>query len=155
MGIRLAEDADRAAVETIVRAAYEPWVQVIGEPPLPLVADYGELIAHERVHVLENGGSPENGGIDAVIVLEVMDGVMLVDNVAVRPGRQGRGLGRRLMAFAEFRARSLGLLALRLYTNEKMISNISLFESLGYRETERKSINGRHVVHMRKELYPR
>jgi ribosomal protein S18 acetylase RimI-like enzyme len=152
MGIRLAECADRAAVETIVRAAYEPWAQVIGTPPLPLVADYGELIAQKRVHVLENGGISDNGGIDALIVLEVIDGVLLVDNVAVRPGRQGRGLGRRLMAFAEFRARSLGLPALRLYTNEKMISNIGLYESLGYRETEREAIDGRHVVHMRKEL---
>jgi ribosomal protein S18 acetylase RimI-like enzyme len=146
MGIRLAESADRAAVEAIVRTAYEPWVQVIGVRPLPLVADYGELITEGHVHVLENGE------IDALIVLQPDDGVLLVENVAVRPDRQGRGLGRRLMAFAEFRARSLGLRALRLYTNEKMVSNIGLYESLGYRETEREAINGRHVVHMRKEL---
>jgi ribosomal protein S18 acetylase RimI-like enzyme len=146
MGIRLAESADRGAVETIVRTAYEPWAQRIGVRPLPLFADYGELIARGRVHVLENGG------IDALIVLEVLDGVLLVENIAVRPDRQGRGLGRRLMAFAEFRARSLGLQALRLYTNEKMTSNIGLYESLGYRETDREAIDGRHVVHMRKEL---
>jgi ribosomal protein S18 acetylase RimI-like enzyme len=146
MGIRLAESADRAAVEAIVRTAYEPWVQVIGVRPLPLVADYGELISQGRVHVLENGE------IDALIVLQVLDSVLLVENVAVRPDRQGRGLGRRLMAFAEFRARSLGLPALRLYTNEKMTSNIGLYESLGYRETDRAAIDGRHVVHMRKEL---
>jgi ribosomal protein S18 acetylase RimI-like enzyme len=146
MGIRLAESADRAMVETIVRTAYEPWVQVIGSRPLPLVADYGELITQGHVHVLENGE------IDALIVLQPLDGVLLVENVAVRPDRQGRGLGRRLMAFAEFRARSLGLPELRLYANEKMTSNIGLYESLGYRETEREAINGRHVVHMRKEL---
>jgi len=146
MGIRLAESADRSAVETIVSTAYEPYVQVIGARPLPLVADYGELISQGRVHVLENGE------IDALIVLQAHEGVLLVENVAVRPDRQGRGLGRRLMAFAEFRARSLGLRALRLYTNEKMTSNIGLYKSLGYRETEREAIDGRHVVHMRKEL---
>jgi GNAT superfamily N-acetyltransferase len=146
MGIRLAEATDRAAVEAIVRDAYAPWVQVVGAEPLPLVADYGELIADERVYVLENGE------IDALIVLEVDDDVLLVDNVAVRPDRQGRGLGRRLMAFAEFRARSLHLPALRLYTNEKMASNIGLYESLGYRETGREDIDGRHVVHMSKRL---
>jgi GNAT superfamily N-acetyltransferase len=146
MGIRLAESADRAAVETIVQAAYGPWVEVIGVRPLPLVADYGELIAQGHVYVLENGE------IDALIVLEVTDGVLLVDNVAVRPDRQGRGLGRRLMAFAEFRARSLDLTALRLYTNEKMASNIDLYESLGYRETGREAKNGRSVVHMSKKL---
>src|SRR3954452_5797690 len=143
MGIRLAESADRGAVETIVRTAYEPWVQRIGVRPLPLFADYGELIARGRVHVLENGG------VDALIVLEVLDGVLLVENIAVRPDRQGRGLGRRLMAFAEFRARSLGLQALRLYTNEKMTSNIGLYESLGYRETDpggdRRPARGAHA----------
>jgi ribosomal protein S18 acetylase RimI-like enzyme len=146
MGIRLAEYADRAAVEKIVQAAYEPWVEVIGVRPLPMVADYGELIAQGHVHVLENGE------IDALIVLEVTDGVLLIENVAVRPDRQGRGLGRRLMAFAEFRARSLGLTELRLYTNEKMTSNIGLYESLGYRETGREAKNGRSAVHMSKKL---
>ncbi|GAB2872883.1 GNAT family N-acetyltransferase [Actinoallomurus bryophytorum] len=146
MGIRLAESADRVAVEAIVQAAYEPWVAVIGARPLPLTADYGELISQGHVYVLENGE------IDALIVLEVTDGMLLVENVAVRPDRQGRGLGRRLMAFAEFRARSLGLTALRLYTNAKMTSNIGLYESLGYRETGREAKNGRSVVHMRKKL---
>ncbi|MFB9836611.1 GNAT family N-acetyltransferase [Actinoallomurus acaciae] len=146
MGIRRAEAPDRAAVETIVRTAYEPWVETIGAVPLPMVADYGDLIERGRVHVLENGE------VDALIVLGTDDDVLLVENVAVRPDRQGRGLGRRLMAFAEFRARSLGLSELRLYTNEKMVSNIGLYESLGYRETGRESLEGRHVVHMRKEL---
>jgi GNAT superfamily N-acetyltransferase len=146
MGIRLAEPGDDAVVRQIVDAAYAPWTEEIGVRPLPLEADYGELIADGRVHVLENGG------IDALIVLRPLDGVLLVENVAVRPDRQGRGLGRRLMAFAEFRARSLRLPALRLYTNEKMVSNIGLYESLGYRETGRESLDGRHVVHMRKEL---
>ena len=146
MGIRLAESADQAAVEAIVKAAYEPWVSVIGVPPLPMVADYADLIARGLVHVLENGE------LDGVIVLVAEPGALLVENVAVRPDRQGRGLGRRLLAFAEFRARSSGLPALRLYTNEKMIPNIGLYESLGYRETGRETVDGRSTVHMRKDL---
>jgi ribosomal protein S18 acetylase RimI-like enzyme len=146
MGIRPAEDGDRAAVESIVRAAYAPWVPVIGVKPRPLTADYGELIAGGQVYVLENGE------IDALIVLAAEDADLLVENVAVRPDRQGRGLGRRLMAFAEFRARSLQLPALRLYTNEKMTTNIELYESLGYRETGREAIGPLNVVHMRKQL---
>ncbi len=146
MGIRLAESADQTAVEAIVKAAYDPWVPVIGVEPLPMVADYARLIAQGRVHVLENGEP------DAVIVLVAEPDALLVENVAVRPDRQGRGLGRRLMAFAEFRARSLGLPALRLCTNEKMISNIGLYESLGYRETGRDVVDGARTVHMRKDL---
>lgn len=142
----MAESADRADVEAIVQAAYEPWIPVIGMEPRPLAADYGALISGERVYVLENGE------VDALIVFESDDDVLFIENVAVRPDRQGRGLGRRLMAFAEFRARSLDLPAVRLYTNEKMISNIALYESLGYRISGREAINGGRVVHMRKEL---
>lgn len=141
MGIRPAEAADRASVETIVQTA--SCVQAIGEPT---GADYAELISSGRVYVLENGG------IDAMIVLDAADGELLVENVAVRPARRGRGLGRRLMTFAEFRARSLGLRALRLSANEKMAADIGLYQSLGYREIERAAVDGRHVVWMTKEL---
>lgn len=146
MGIRRAESADQSAVEAIVKAAYDPWVPVVGMEPLPLTADYADLIARGDVYVLENGE------LDALIVLIAEPGMLLVENVAVRPDRQGRGLGRRLMAFAEFRARSLGLPALRLFTNEKMTSNIGLYESLGYRKAGQGSIEGRRAVHMRKDL---
>jgi GNAT superfamily N-acetyltransferase len=168
LGIRLAQAADRAALEAIVQAAYEPWVPVIGVRPLPMVADYGRIIADEQAYVLENGeyvsvareasdgtrlaGEEANNQIDGLIVLVAEDGTLLVENVAVRPERQGRGLGRRLLAFAEFRARTLGLAALRLYTNEKMTANIALYESLGYRETSREDVDGRQVVHLRKDL---
>lgn len=146
MGIRPAEAADTPVVRAIVTAAYEPWATVIGVAPLPMTADYADLIARGRVHVLGNGE------VDALIVLEPEADALLVENVAVRPDRQGRGLGRRLMTFAEFRARSLGLPAIRLFTNEKMIANIGLYESLGYRETGRALIAGRRAVHMRKDL---
>lgn len=146
MGIRRAEGTDQAVVEAIVKAAYDPWVPVIGVEPLPMTADYADLIGRGRVYVLENGEP------DALIVLAAEPDTLLVENVAVRPDRQGRGLGRRLMAFAEFRARSLRLPALRLSTNEKMTSNIGLYESLGYHRTGQEVIEGRHAVHMRKDL---
>lgn len=82
------------------------------------------------------------------------DGGPLIENVAVNPAAQGRGLGRCLLAFAEDQARALGLSALRLYTNEKMTSNIALYERLGHVITERENINGRRAVHMRKLLAP-
>lgn len=148
MGIRLAEAVDQDAVEAIVKAAYDPWIPVIGVEPLPLVADYAELISRGLVYVLEYDE------VDGLIVLSPGERTLLVENVAVRPDRQGRGLGHRLMAFAEFRARSLGLPAVRLHTNEKMTSNIGLYASLGYRETGRTGVDGRHVVHMRKDLRP-
>lgn len=144
--IRVAVMADRAAVEEVVHAAYAPWIEVIGAQPLPMIADYAELIRAGQVWVLDP--------IDGLIVLIPEDGVLLIENVAVSPTAQGRGRGRRLLAFAEEQARSLGLSTLRLYTNEKMTSNIDLYERLGYVAVDREDINGRHAVHMRKQLPP-
>jgi GNAT superfamily N-acetyltransferase len=144
--VRSAVPADRGAVERAVLAAYGHWAEVIGMRPLPMDADYGRLIGEGHVFVV--------GPADGLIVLVPEDGVLLVENVAVRPSSQGRGVGRSLLAFAERRARVLGLPALRLYTNEKMTSNISLYTSLGYRETARELHAGRHTVHMRKDLPP-
>lgn len=147
--VRLAGPADREAVEEIVRAAYEPWVEVIGMRPPPMDADYATLIADGRVHVTGSAA------VEGLIVLVPEDGVVLVENVAVHPRLHGRGIGRRLLAFAEERARASGARALRLYTNARMTRNISLYRSLGYGETGRRTLPaGGQVVHMRKELDP-
>ena len=144
--IRVAVMADRAAVEEVVHAAYAPWIEVIGAQPLPMIADYAELIRAGQVGVLDP--------IDGLSGLSPADGVLHLETVAVSPPAQGRGRGRRLLAFAEEQARSLGLSTLRLYTNEKMTSNIDLYERLGYVAVDREDINGRHAVHMRKQLPP-
>ncbi|MEU6777792.1 GNAT family N-acetyltransferase [Nonomuraea angiospora] len=144
--MRLAEHTDKAAVERLVHDAYSPWIEVVGMRPLPMEADYGALIVAGRVHVTD--------ALDGLIVLVPEDGVLLVENVAVGPGSQGKGLGRALMAYAEEEARRLGLPALRLYTNVKMTTNIALYESLGYVETGRMGVEGRSAVMMRKQLTP-
>ncbi|ONI75357.1 hypothetical protein ALI144C_40525 [Actinosynnema sp. ALI-1.44] len=136
----------RGTVEEIVRAAYTKWIEVTGSEPLPMLADYAALIDAGTVWLLDS--------MDGLIVLvdEPDDGVLLVENVAVRPSAQGKGLGRQLLAFAEEQARHRGLTALRLYTNQKMTSNIALYLALGYRETGRAELDGRQVVHMLKDL---
>lgn len=144
--MRLAGAGDLVAVERLVHDAYTPWIEVVGMRPLPMEADYAALIAAGRVHVTD--------GLEGLIVLVPEDGVLLVDNVAVRPGLHGKGIGRALLAYAEEEARRLGLPALRLYTNVKMTANIALYESLGYVETGREGIEGRSAVLMRKPLSP-
>lgn len=146
--IRLAGDGDRGAVEEVVGAAYGPWVAVIGGRPRPLDADYAALIADRRVHVVGEDG------VDGLIVLLPESGALLVENVAVRPALHGRGIGRRLLGYAEDEARRLRLPVLRLYTHEKMGSNLRLYQRLGYVETGREPAGGGHVVHLSKPLTP-
>lgn len=145
-GVRLAAEADRAAVEEIVRDAYAPWVPVVGGRPRPLDADYAALIAAGQVHVIGDDG------VDGLIVLVPEAGALLVENVAVRPALHGRGTGRRLLAFAEDEARRRGLPAVRLYTHERMASNLRLYALLGYVETGREPAGPAHLVHLTKPL---
>jgi ribosomal protein S18 acetylase RimI-like enzyme len=129
--LRTARLEDRAAVEAIVDAAYSIYVERIGKKPGPMLDDYAGLIAAGAVSVLEDPA----GVIAAIIVLLPKPDYLLLDNIAVRPDRQGRGFGRRLIAFAESEARRLGYAELRLYTHEKMTENIALYTGLGFRET--------------------
>ncbi len=144
--VRTAVSADRADVEGIVRAAYEPWVRTIGVRPAPLDADYGSLISRGLVFVC---GADELTG---VIVLIPEDDVLLIENVAVRPDRQGEGIGRTLVTFAEAEARGGGCSAVRLYTHSKMVSNVKLYEALGYVVTGHEPIDDGHLVHMWKTV---
>ena len=147
--IRRAQPADRAVVEEIVRDAYGMYVERIGKPPGPMLDDYAALIADGAVSVLEADG---DGTIAAIIVLLPKPDHLLLDNIAVRPDRQGRGLGRRLIAFAEGEARRFGYAELRLYTHQKMTENIALYARLGFVETGRGHDAGYDRVFMTKRL---
>jgi GNAT superfamily N-acetyltransferase len=145
--IRQAQPGDRAAVEAIVAAAYSVYVARIGKPPGPMLDDYRGLIDAGAVSVFEADGT-----IAALIVLLRKPDHLLLDNVAVRPDRQGQGLGRRLVAFAESEARRLGYSELRLYTHAMMTENIALYTRLGFRETARGREAGYDRVFMAKRL---
>ncbi|HVY14833.1 MAG TPA: GNAT family N-acetyltransferase [Rhodopila sp.] len=145
--IRLAVPDDRPVVEAIVAAAYAVYVPRIGKRPGPMLDDYGALIRAGEVHVLDTGE-----GIGGILVLKREDGAMLLDNIAVAPDRQGRGLGRILLAFAEAAALRDGYRTIRLYTHEAMTENIRLYTRIGYGETHRAEEKGFQRVYMSKRL---
>jgi ribosomal protein S18 acetylase RimI-like enzyme len=87
-----------------------------------------------------------------VIVLRLTDEFLFVDNVAVEPQRQGEGIGKGLLAFAEQVARQHRLSELRLYTNRAMTENIALYRRLGWEETRQSTDEGFARVYFRKVL---
>jgi ribosomal protein S18 acetylase RimI-like enzyme len=145
--IRPATPEDRAAVEAIVRDAYSVYLDRMGQPPGPMLDDYAAQIAAGSVSVLD-----EDGEIVAIIVLLAKPDYLLLDNIAVRPDRQGTGLGRQMIAFAETEARRRSFTELRLYTHETMIENIALYTRLGFVETGRGHEAGYDRVFMTKRL---
>ena len=112
-----------------------------------MLADYDAAIRAGESWVLE-----DKGEVLGVLVLRPLQDHLFVETVAVRPDRQGGGLGRRLMAFAEKEAGRLCLDEVRLYTNEKMRENFSFYGGLGFEETGRRTEDGYRRVFMRKRL---
>ncbi|MGK5113133.1 GNAT family N-acetyltransferase [Geodermatophilus sp. CPCC 205506] len=150
--VRPAVAADLPAIVHVVEAAYLPWVPIIGTRPAPLSADHAALLAEGVVFVTGLAELPPAGSLEGLVVLRPEPRTLCIDNVAVHPRVQGRGLGRRLLAFAEAEARRLGLPAMRLYTHERMRSNLRLYTAAGYVETGREDIGAGHLVHLRKPL---
>jgi GNAT superfamily N-acetyltransferase len=146
--IRPAGPADRAAVEAIVAAAYSIYIARIGKPPGPMLDDYGALIDAGAVWVFDEA----DGDIVGILVLLSKPDHLLLDNIAVRPERQGRGVGRALIAFAEAEARRRGHGEIRLYTHRKMRENVSLYKRIGFVETGRRRQAGYDRVFMTKRL---
>lgn len=145
--IRLASREDGERLATIVDAAYAPYIPRIGGKPGPMLEDYADLAAKGLAHVWE-----ENGAILGLVVLIDEDGHLLLDNIAVAPEAQGKGIGGRLMAFVEAEGLRRGYTELRLYTNEKMTENLTLYPKLGFEETHRGRQAGFDRVFFRKCL---
>ncbi len=132
----------------LVRAAYAKWVPLIGREPKPMTADYDKAVRDHLVLVVE-----ASGRLDAAIELIPAADHVLVENVAVAPTAQGRGLGTQMMAVAERVAADFGVKEMRLYTNARFTENIVLYEKLGYAIYERIAIpNVGEAVWMRKRL---
>ena len=68
---------------------------------------------------------------------EAAAGHLHVRRVAVEPSRQGRGVGRALMAWAEAEARRRGLREVTLGVRLALPSNVALYRHLGYRPVSR------------------
>ena len=145
--IRPARAADADAVAACVHLAYAKYVPRIGRKPKPMEANYARAIAQHQVWIVDG-----EAGLAAVLELIPQDDHLLIENIAVDPARQGGGLGRRLMAFAEAEARRHGFGELRLYTNEKFVENIAFYEWLGYTVTGREPFKGSAIVFMRKAV---
>ncbi len=147
MELRQATAADAAAIRDLTRRAYAKWVPLIGREPKPMTADYEKAVGLHRFDLLH-----VDGALAALIETIRETDHLLVENVAVSPSFQGRGLGRKLMAHAETLARELGFGTIRLYTNQRFAENIALYRRLGYRIDREELVPVGVVTHMSKSL---
>jgi ribosomal protein S18 acetylase RimI-like enzyme len=146
LGIRYAVPVDLVSVEAVVHAAYRHYVDRIGVRPRPMDVDYAELM---RLGCLFVVGSPAV----ATVTLVPEETGLYLDNFAVAPDRQGQGIGRRLLAFAEEHARELWLPRITLMTNVMMWENQRMYTAAGYEEYARSApAPGFERIHYRKAV---
>ena len=146
--IRQATAADEAAIRNCAGQAYARYISLIGRKPAPMLADFSAQIAAGHVHVATDG----DGAFQGFIVFYPEDRHMLLENVAVLPDAAGKGIGKALIRLCEDEARRQSLAAVRLYTNEKMTDNLSIYPRLGYAEVARCSEHGFNRVYFEKRL---
>ena len=143
--LRRAVPSDLARIETVVAAAFEPHLTRMAFPPAQLLRDDSAAIEAGQIWVL---GDP----IIAAIVLIETDDTLLVENLAVHPDEQGRGLGRLLMEHAEAMAAERQLRRLALDRNEINLELRDFYVHLGYVEMDRRSEFGHRRAVMEKLL---
>jgi ribosomal protein S18 acetylase RimI-like enzyme len=145
--IRLAGPGDVDALGAIAAAAYEKYIPRIGRAPAPVTADYAQAVRSGQAWA-----ATEDSEVVGFVVLIARPGYLLLDNVAVLPAAQNRGVGGRLLGLAEEHARSLDLGEIRLYTNEAMTENLAYYTRHGYVETHRAEQDGFRRVYFRKPI---
>ncbi len=145
--IRKAGKQDLDGIRKCAAAAYYKYVERIGKEPAPMVADFARAIEKGQVQVYIDDA--EIGGF--IVFYPRADHIHL-ENIAVDPALQGRGIGKRLIEFAETTALELGLTRIELYTNAKMVENLALYPSLGYRQFDHRIEDGFERVYFSKSL---
>ncbi len=135
--LRPARIKDASGIRALVHSAYALYLDRMEREPAPLLADYPALIGKQAVTVAE-----VDGKLAGMLVCYRQDDALHVENVAVDPVFQGRGVGGLLMDHAENLARSGNLTKVELYTNEMMTENIDFYEARGYIIRERAEQDG-------------
>lgn len=147
ISLRAATDADVDAIRALTREAYGKWVPLIGREPLPMTADYAEAVRKHRIDLVE-----ADAELVALIEMAPGDDHLLIENIAVSPRHQGKGIGKKLLAHAEQVAASLGLKVLRLYTNKRFTENVQLYLRHGYAIDREEPLKDGFLVHMSKHV---
>src|SRR5262249_46296314 len=120
---------------------------LLGVEPLPLLADYAEVFSKYEVWLAEG-----TDGLAGVLILELRPDDLLLWSVAAAPAMRGTGVGKRLLAATEARARGLGRRCVRLYTGEVLADNIAWYERHGYVRERIEQLDDRRLVHLAKHL---
>jgi len=122
---------DAEEILALQKAAYASEASIYGDPDLPpLTQTLEEMRADfKRQLVLK---AVEEGEIVGSVRARMKEGNCLIGRLIVRPDRQDRGIGKRLMAEMENRFPEAE--RFRLFTGHRSVKALHIYEELGYRK---------------------
>ncbi len=130
-----------------MRAAYAKWVPVIGRELLPMRADYDKALREHQFELAIEGGR-----IVGLIETMAHDDHIWIENVAMAPEAQGRGIGEMLLESAERKAVETGCRELRLLTNGAFEANVRLYRGHGHTIDREEPLMNGTTVYVSKRL---
>lgn len=145
--LRRATGADVPALVALQQAAYAPNVDIVRHTPIPLTWDYEAAVRDWECWLVDGPGR-----LDGALLLHPRADDLYIESISVHPSAKAAGLGRQLLAFADTRARDLGLGTLRLLTNMKLVRNVDWYLAKGYVIERIERLPDRDLAHFRKEL---
>ncbi|HEY3740506.1 MAG TPA: GNAT family N-acetyltransferase [Bryobacteraceae bacterium] len=102
-------------------------------------------LEHPQEAILDGGGRiflafDGNEAVGCCALMALAPGEFEVAKMAVTETRQGFGIGRKLLQHVVDEAEASGATRLYLETNQKLVTAITLYESLGFRHLRREEI---------------
>ena len=146
LDIRHALTGDALLIQAIASAAYHLFIEGIGHPPAPTLANFDSHIAEDICFMFWIQGR----ACDYAIIIEKPDGFWL-ENIAVHPDQQGNGFGNFLLQAVEgFLSRHTD--RYQLYTNIVMRENVHWYKRRGFTQTKEAVEDGFHRLYFLKML---
>ena len=144
MFFRRAVAEDHKIIIAIAQKAYEKYVERMGKEPAPM----RPVIQKEDVVFI----CEDNKQIIAFAILVKINDQIILDNIAVDPTHQKKGIGNNFIKFIEEYLMEQKVNKYQLYTNEMMFENIDWYQKIGFKIFKKVTEKGFNRIYFEKEL---
>ena len=144
MFFRRAKLEDHEIIKVIALKAYQKYVERMGKEPAPMRPVFEK---EDEVFVCEK----DKQIVAFAIIVKINDQIIL-DNIAVDPAYQNKGIGNNFIEFIEQYLIKQGVNKYQLYTNEKMFENIDWYQKIGFKIFKKVTEKGFKRIYFEKKL---
>lgn len=139
--IRKITSADDPEIADIIRTNLKAYhLDIPGtayyDPELEHLSEYYNAVPDERAYFVADDNGRIIGGV-GIAKFSAIESCAEIQKLYLSDAAKGKGLGRRMLEYAEEQARQLGFERLYLETHSSLIAAIKLYEKLGYRKIEK------------------